>query len=58
MFEKNPENVAKFQFSFQGFVAYLNDENQYINKIETTSVYQNMDLPIFNYYVNSSHNTY
>lgn len=36
----------------------MNDESQFIANPEHNNVYQNMNLPIFNYFVNSSHNTY
>ncbi len=57
-FEVDTECKHRHQFSFQGFVNYLNDESQYIYNTDCDRVYQNMDLPIFSYYINSSHNTY
>ena len=46
------------QLSFHGFVNYMNDEKQFISKPRASQVYQNMNLPIFSYFVNSSHNTF
>lgn len=57
-YELDPDFKAKNEFSFQGFVNYMNDESQFIFNPDHNKVYQNMDLPIFNYFVNSSHNTY
>jgi hypothetical protein len=36
----------------------MNDEKQFIDNKQSSKVYQNMDLPIFCYFVNSSHNTF
>lgn len=57
-YEPDPQCRKKQHFSFQGFVNYMNDESQYITDTKYNQVYQPMDLPIFSYYVNSSHNTY
>ncbi len=56
-YELDPLHKEKHQFSLQGFVNYLNDERQFINNPDHNKVYQNMNLPIFNYFINSSHNT-
>ncbi len=57
-FEIDAEYKNNNKFSFQGFVNFLNDKSQHIYNSNCEKVYQNMDLPIFSYYVNSSHNTY
>ena len=46
------------RLSFAGFVKYMNDPSQFLCKLENTErVYQNMNLPLSCYFVNSSHNT-
>jgi Ca2+-binding EF-hand superfamily protein len=40
------------------FTAFLLSANNSIFRKENSIVYQNMDLPLFNYYINTSHNTY
>ncbi len=58
-YEPDPVRRQNQQLSFQGFVSYMNDEKQFILMDEKTKkVYQRMDLPIFCYFVNSSHNTF
>lgn len=58
-YEVDVECKKKQHFSYQGFVNYLIDEEQHINNKECEKhVYQDMELPIFSYYISSSHNTY
>ena len=40
------------------FTAFLLSANNSIFKKEHSIVYQNMDLPLSSYYINTSHNTY
>jgi phosphatidylinositol phospholipase C delta len=57
--EVDERNRAKGQLSFGAFVNYLmSDEELIEGAVAPASVTQNMDLPIFSYFVNSSHNTY
>ncbi len=57
-FETDDDLKVKNLLSFPGFVSYLTHPNQFIMDQEKgNEVYQNMNLPIFDYFVNSSHNT-
>lgn len=56
-YEDNAEYKQNHQLSKYGFVDYLINEKQFIERHQN-EVYQNMDYPIFCYFVNSSHNTY
>lgn len=56
-YEIDEECKLRARFSIGGFVNYLMDDDQHIQKPHA-KVYQNMDQPIFNFFVNSSHNTY
>ncbi len=58
-FELDENMKIKNQLSWHGFVNYLTHSDQYIADPEKEDkIYQRMDLPIFHYFVNSSHNTY
>lgn len=57
-FELDDNMKNKNQLSWHGFVNFLTHSDQYIcDAVKENSIYQTMDLPIFNYWVNSSHNT-
>ncbi|NXN20787.1 PLCZ1 phosphodiesterase, partial [Nycticryphes semicollaris] len=46
------------QMSFEGFIRYMNSEDCSIFKSEHRSVYQDMNYPLCDYFISSSHNTY
>uniref|UniRef100_A0A8C3JK20 Phosphoinositide phospholipase C n=1 Tax=Calidris pygmaea TaxID=425635 RepID=A0A8C3JK20_9CHAR len=46
------------QMSFEGFIRYMNSEDCSIFKSEHRTVYQDMNQPLCDYYISSSHNTY
>ncbi|NWY73577.1 PLCZ1 phosphodiesterase, partial [Erithacus rubecula] len=48
----------KRQLSFEGFVRYMNSEECSVFKFQHKAVYQDMTLPLCDYYISSSHNTY
>ena len=49
----------KDKITAAGFILYLNDSNQHLMDPKLLeNVYQDMDLPLQNYYINSSHNTF
>ena len=54
--ESGEENTGD-RLSYIGFINYLTSQENFIENLEE-SVYQNMDLPIFYYFINSSHNTF
>lgn len=56
-YEMDETNRNYARLSFGGFVNYLIDENQLIER-QQNKVSHDMDKPIFCYYMNSSHNTY
>ena len=47
----------KTQLSLAGFVNYLTHSDQYIMRPQCQTIYQDMNLPIWDYFINSSHNT-
>ena len=57
-FEKKENCKKDLLLSSKGFTDYLNDHNQFIFDLQHNKVYQDMNLPIFKYFINSSHNTY
>ncbi|NXJ59671.1 PLCZ1 phosphodiesterase, partial [Rostratula benghalensis] len=46
------------QMSFEGFIRYMNSEDCSIFKSEHRTVYQDMNYPLCDYFISSSHNTY
>ncbi|XP_014792777.1 PREDICTED: 1-phosphatidylinositol 4,5-bisphosphate phosphodiesterase zeta-1 [Calidris pugnax] len=46
------------QMSFEGFIRYMNSEDCSVFKSEHRTVYQDMNRPLCDYYISSSHNTY
>ncbi|NXP10217.1 PLCZ1 phosphodiesterase, partial [Thinocorus orbignyianus] len=46
------------QMSFEGFIRYMNSEDCSIFKTEHRAVYQDMNHPLCDYFISSSHNTY
>ncbi|XP_071407039.1 1-phosphatidylinositol 4,5-bisphosphate phosphodiesterase zeta-1-like [Pithys albifrons albifrons] len=57
-YEPINEVRKKKQMSFEGFIRYMNSEECSIFKSEHKTVYQDMDQPLCNYFISSSHNTY
>lgn len=44
--------------SFEGFIRYMNSEDCSIFKNNHRTVYQDMNHPLCDYFISSSHNTY
>ncbi|KAM9169311.1 1-phosphatidylinositol 4,5-bisphosphate phosphodiesterase zeta-1 [Pangshura tecta] len=57
-YEPVEEVQRKKQMSFEGFLRYMNSKDCLIYKREHTIVYQNMNYPLRDYFISSSHNTY
>ncbi|NXI74546.1 PLCZ1 phosphodiesterase, partial [Anseranas semipalmata] len=46
------------QLSFEGFIRYMSSEHSSIFKNDHRTVYQDMNRPLCDYFISSSHNTY
>ncbi|XP_027761017.1 1-phosphatidylinositol 4,5-bisphosphate phosphodiesterase zeta-1 [Empidonax traillii] len=57
-YEPIDEVRKKKQMSFEGFVRYMNSEECSIFKTEHKTIYQDMNQPLCDYFISSSHNTY
>ncbi|NXF33969.1 PLCZ1 phosphodiesterase, partial [Nyctibius bracteatus] len=57
-YEPIEEVRKKRQMSFEGFIRYMSSEDCSIFKNEHRTVYQNMNYPLCDYFISSSHNTY
>ncbi|XP_050180481.1 1-phosphatidylinositol 4,5-bisphosphate phosphodiesterase zeta-1 isoform X2 [Myiozetetes cayanensis] len=57
-YEPIDEVRKKKQMSFEGFVRYMNSEECSIFKIQHKTIYQDMNHPLCDYFISSSHNTY
>ena len=57
-YEPGDLKLINNELSFMGLVSYINDDSQFIDNPDHDKVYQNMDLPFTNYFINSSHNTF
>ncbi|RLW01754.1 hypothetical protein DV515_00007669, partial [Chloebia gouldiae] len=57
-YEPIDEVRKKKQMSFEGFIRYMNSEECSIFKSQHKSVYQDMNQPLCDYFISSSHNTY
>ena len=58
---RTPEQRTKEtpHWSFEDFTDFLfSPENDIADPERTNNVHQNMDLPLSQYFINSSHNTY
>ncbi|KAK3717332.1 hypothetical protein QZH41_011579, partial [Actinostola sp. cb2023] len=49
---------SKNFLSYHGFISYLRSEDNSVIKPEHNTVYQDMEQPLSDYFINSSHNTY
>ncbi|XP_032221029.2 1-phosphatidylinositol 4,5-bisphosphate phosphodiesterase zeta-1 isoform X2 [Nematostella vectensis] len=49
---------SKHFLSLHGFISFLRSQDNSIVKPEHNKVYQDMDQPLSDYFINSSHNTY
>lgn len=56
----NPElyRLSKSFLSYHGFLSYLRSKDNAAVNPEHNTVYQDMDHPLTDYFINSSHNTY
>ncbi|XP_078346086.1 1-phosphatidylinositol 4,5-bisphosphate phosphodiesterase zeta-1-like [Oculina patagonica] len=56
----NPESyrLSKSFLSYHGFLSYLRSKDNSAVNPEHSTVYQEMDHPLTDYFINSSHNTY
>ncbi|NXC34856.1 PLCZ1 phosphodiesterase, partial [Campylorhamphus procurvoides] len=57
-YEPIDEVRKKKQMSFEGFVRYMNSEECSIFKTQHKTIYQDMNQPLCDYFISSSHNTY
>ncbi|NXU99686.1 PLCZ1 phosphodiesterase, partial [Cettia cetti] len=57
-YEPIDEVRTKRMLSFEGFVRYMNSEECSIFKSQHRTIYQDMNQPLCDYFISSSHNTY
>ncbi|XP_058708773.1 1-phosphatidylinositol 4,5-bisphosphate phosphodiesterase zeta-1 [Poecile atricapillus] len=57
-YEPIDEVRKKRQLSFEGFIRYMNSDECSIFKSQHKTVYQDMNQPLCDYFISSSHNTY
>ncbi|NWX84321.1 PLCZ1 phosphodiesterase, partial [Nothoprocta pentlandii] len=57
-YEPIEEAKKRREISFEGFVRYLNSEDCSIFRKDHKIVYQDMNQPLCDYFISSSHNTY
>ncbi|XP_051640427.1 1-phosphatidylinositol 4,5-bisphosphate phosphodiesterase zeta-1 isoform X1 [Manacus candei] len=57
-YEPIDEVRKKKQMSFEGFVRYMNSDECSIFKSQHKTIYQDMNQPLCDYFISSSHNTY
>ncbi|NXD19141.1 PLCZ1 phosphodiesterase, partial [Spelaeornis formosus] len=57
-YEPIDEVRKKRQMSFEGFIRYMNSDECTIFKNQHKTVYQDMNQPLCDYFISSSHNTY
>ncbi|NXI44473.1 PLCZ1 phosphodiesterase, partial [Galbula dea] len=57
-YEPIEEVKKRRQLSFEGFIRYMSSEDCWIFKSNQRTVYQNMNHPLCDYFISSSHNTY
>ncbi|NXO83616.1 PLCZ1 phosphodiesterase, partial [Sitta europaea] len=57
-YEPIDEVRKKRQMSFEGFIRYMNSDECSIFKSQHKTVYQDMNQPLCDYFISSSHNTY
>ncbi|KFP69669.1 1-phosphatidylinositol 4,5-bisphosphate phosphodiesterase zeta-1, partial [Acanthisitta chloris] len=57
-YEPIDEVRKRREMSFEGFVRYMNSEECSIFKKEHRTIYQDMNQPLCDYFISSSHNTY
>ncbi|NWX33182.1 PLCZ1 phosphodiesterase, partial [Notiomystis cincta] len=57
-YEPIDEVRKKKQMSFEGFIRYMNSDECSIFKSQHKTVYQDMNQPLCDYFISSSHNTY
>ncbi|XP_017679399.1 PREDICTED: 1-phosphatidylinositol 4,5-bisphosphate phosphodiesterase zeta-1 isoform X1 [Lepidothrix coronata] len=57
-YEPIDEVRKKKQMSFEGFVRYMNSDECSIFKSQHKTIYQDMNHPLCDYFISSSHNTY
>ncbi|XP_077324767.1 1-phosphatidylinositol 4,5-bisphosphate phosphodiesterase zeta-1 [Lithobates pipiens] len=57
-YEKNHEARSKKCMTFDGFARFMNSEETHIFRRDCTQIYQDMNQPLTNYFISTSHNTY
>ncbi|NXK45403.1 PLCZ1 phosphodiesterase, partial [Chauna torquata] len=57
-YEPIEEVRKRRQLSFEGFIRYMSSEDSSIFKKDHRTVYQDMNHPLCDYFISSSHNTY
>ncbi|XP_051498599.1 1-phosphatidylinositol 4,5-bisphosphate phosphodiesterase zeta-1 [Apus apus] len=57
-YEPIEEVRARRQMSFEGFIRYMSSEDCSIFKKSHRTIYQDMNHPLCDYFISSSHNTY
>ncbi|XP_053944699.1 1-phosphatidylinositol 4,5-bisphosphate phosphodiesterase zeta-1 [Cuculus canorus] len=57
-YEPIEEVKKRKQMSFEGFIRYMNSEDCAIFRKDHRTVYQDMNHPLCDYFISSSHNTY
>ncbi|NXW74945.1 1-phosphatidylinositol 4,5-bisphosphate phosphodiesterase zeta-1 [Hirundo rustica] len=57
-YEPIDEVRTKRMLSFEGFIRYMNSDESSIFKSQHRTIYQDMNQPLCDYFISSSHNTY
>ncbi|NXY55083.1 PLCZ1 phosphodiesterase, partial [Callaeas wilsoni] len=57
-YEPIDEVRRRKQMSFEGFIRYMNSDECSIFKSQHRTIYQDMNQPLCDYFISSSHNTY
>ncbi|XP_072259168.1 1-phosphatidylinositol 4,5-bisphosphate phosphodiesterase zeta-1 [Pyxicephalus adspersus] len=57
-YERDQEARTKTCMTFDGFARFMNSNETHIFRQECTQIYQDMNQPLTNYFISTSHNSY